>query len=75
MFVYIQADELAAGLLALGVQTGDRVGIWSPNCPEWIIAQYATARAGMILVNQPYTVVNNIVTMVECAALLVATFK
>lgn len=46
-----QADKLAAGLLSLGVERGDRVGIWSHNCPEWILLQYATARAGMILVN------------------------
>ncbi|KAI0237230.1 Medium-chain acyl-CoA ligase ACSF2, mitochondrial, partial [Lamellibrachia satsuma] len=46
-----KADKLAAGLLSLGVRKGDRVGIWSHNCPEWILVQYATARAGMILVN------------------------
>ncbi|KAK2178700.1 hypothetical protein NP493_533g01030 [Ridgeia piscesae] len=46
-----QADRLAAGLMSLGVKRGDRVGIWSHNCPEWILLQYATARAGMILVN------------------------
>ena len=44
-------NDVAAGLIALGLQAGDRVGIWSPNCPEWTIAQYATARAGIILVN------------------------
>lgn len=43
--------DFAAGLLALGVRRGDRVGIWAPNCAEWTIAQFATARAGMILVN------------------------
>ncbi|KAI0222867.1 Medium-chain acyl-CoA ligase ACSF2, mitochondrial, partial [Lamellibrachia satsuma] len=47
----LEADKLAAGLLSLGVRKGDRVGIWSHNCPEWILVQYATARAGMILVN------------------------
>ena len=46
-----RVDALAAGLLALGLEKGDRVGIWSPNRPEWILTQYATARAGMILVN------------------------
>ena len=45
------SDRLAAGLLALGLAPGDRVGIWSPNRPEWILAQYATARIGVILVN------------------------
>ena len=41
----------ARGLLALGIEKGERVGIWAPNCPEWIIIQYATARIGAILVN------------------------
>ncbi len=44
-------DAFAAGLVALGLQPGDRVGIWSPNNAEWIITQYATAKAGLILVN------------------------
>ena len=43
--------ELAAGLLAAGVSKGDRVGIWAPNCPEWTLVQYATAKIGAILVN------------------------
>jgi fatty-acyl-CoA synthase len=41
----------ARALLALGVQPGDRVGVWAPNRYEWVVAQYATARAGAILVN------------------------
>ena len=45
------ADAFAAGLLALGLEPGDRVGIWSPNNAEWVITQFATARAGLILVN------------------------
>ncbi|MDE0376408.1 MAG: AMP-binding protein [bacterium] len=44
-------DLLAMGLLRLGLETGDRVGIWSPNCAEWVWLQYATAKAGVILVN------------------------
>ena len=44
-------DALAKGLMAAGVAAGDRVGIWSPNCPEWTLLQYATARTGAILVN------------------------
>ncbi|WP_035840521.1 AMP-binding protein [Kitasatospora azatica] len=44
-------DVLAHGLLALGVRTGDRVGIWSPNCPEWFLVQYATAQIGAVLVS------------------------
>ena len=45
------AAATAAGLLALGLVKGDRVGIWAPNCAEWTIVQFATARAGLILVN------------------------
>ncbi|MCN9244697.1 AMP-binding protein [Streptomyces sp. RY43-2] len=44
-------DEVARGLLAKGVRTGDRVGIWAVNCPEWVLIQYATARIGAIMVN------------------------
>ena len=44
-------DAFAAGLLALDLEPGDRVGIWSPNNVEWVIAQFATAKAGLILVN------------------------
>ncbi len=44
-------DALAKGLLAAGIEIGDRVGIWAPNCPEWTLLQYATARVGAILVN------------------------
>ena len=42
---------LAAGLLRHGVQAGDRVGLWAPNRPEWVMVQYATAEIGAILVN------------------------
>jgi len=45
------ADKLAAGLLTLGLQPGDRIGIWSPNNSEWVLTQFATAKAGLILVN------------------------
>ncbi|MFF3373788.1 AMP-binding protein [Streptomyces sp. NPDC002680] len=44
-------DAVALGLLDLGVGKGDRVGIWSPNCAEWTLVQYATAKIGAILVN------------------------
>ncbi|MHA7269185.1 AMP-binding protein [Arthrobacter sp. HLT1-20] len=44
-------DALARGLLAAGVGKGDRVGIWAPNVPEWVLIQYATATIGAILVN------------------------
>src|SRR5262245_41989913 len=45
------AAEVGRALLALGVQKGDRVGVWSPNRYEWVVVQYATARTGAILVN------------------------
>src|SRR6202167_3655010 len=44
-------DKLAAGLLTLGLEAGDRIGIWSPNNSEWVLTQFATAKAGLILVN------------------------
>ena len=44
-------DRVARALLALGVAKGERIGIWSPNCAEWTILQYATAKVGAILVN------------------------
>ena len=44
-------DRLARGLLADGVEPGDRVGIWAPNRAEWVLVQYATAKIGAILVN------------------------
>jgi fatty-acyl-CoA synthase len=44
-------DRLARGLLALDVAVGDRVGIWAPNCAEWVLVQLATAKIGAILVN------------------------
>ncbi len=44
-------DILARGLIAAGLRAGDRVGIWAPNCAEWVQLQYATAKAGIILVN------------------------
>ena len=44
-------NRLARGLLARGIAKGDRVGIWAPNCAEWVITQYATAKIGAILVN------------------------
>ncbi len=44
-------DTLARGLIAMGIAAGERVGIWSPNCAEWVLLQYATAKAGVVLVN------------------------
>jgi len=45
-----RTDALASGLLALGLKPGERIGIWSPNCAEWTLTQFAAARAGLILV-------------------------
>ncbi|WP_417234388.1 AMP-binding protein [Arthrobacter sp.] len=44
-------DELARALIGAGITPGERVGVWSPNCAEWTFLQYATAKAGIILVN------------------------
>ena len=44
-------NALARGLIGAGIEKGDRVGVWSPNCAEWTIAQYASAKVGAILVN------------------------
>ncbi|HEX6934798.1 MAG TPA: AMP-binding protein [Streptosporangiaceae bacterium] len=46
-----ETDVLARGLIGAGLAAGDRVGIWAPNCAEWALLQYATAKAGVILVN------------------------
>src|SRR3954467_7539034 len=46
-----RVDAFAAGLLALGFEPGERGAIWGPNCAEWVVTQFATARAGLILVN------------------------
>ncbi len=54
-WTYAELDEhvdmLASGLLEAGIGKGDRVGLWAPNCAEWVLVQYATARIGAILVN------------------------
>jgi fatty-acyl-CoA synthase len=46
-----EVDALAAGLIALGLVPGERIGIWAPNCAAWVVTQFATAKAGLILVN------------------------
>lgn len=46
-----EVDAVARGLIASGVEKGDRVGIWAPNCGEWVILQLATAKIGAVLVN------------------------
>ncbi len=72
--------RLAAGLLALGLEPGDRIGIWSMNRAEWVLAQFATARAGLVLVNiNPAYRSHELeyaLAMVDCRALILArTFK
>jgi fatty-acyl-CoA synthase len=72
-----QADEVAAGLLALGMAKGDRVGIWAPNCVEWVLVQLGTARIGVILVNiNPAYRVSELefaLTKTGCRALILAS--
>ncbi len=72
-----QVESLAAGLLALGLVPGDRIGIWSPNNAEWIVVQFATAKAGLILVNinpaYRLTEVEYALNKVGCKALITAT--
>jgi fatty-acyl-CoA synthase len=46
-----RVDRLAAGLLAMGLRKGNRIGIWAPNRHEWLVTQFATARIGLVLVN------------------------
>src|SRR4051794_30934438 len=46
-----RVDRLARALVAGGLRPGDRMGIWAPNCAEWVLVQYASAKAGVILVN------------------------
>jgi fatty-acyl-CoA synthase len=72
-----RADAFAAGLLALGLRRGDRIGIWSLNRAEWAITQFAAARAGLVLVtiNPAYrlTELEFALNKVGCAALVTAT--
>ncbi len=72
-----EVDTFAAGLLALGLQPGDRIGIWSPNNAEWTITQFATAKAGLILVNlNPAYRLSELeyaLNKVACRALVTAT--
>lgn len=46
----VRADALAAGFLRLGLDPGDRIGVWAPNCAEWALTQFAAAKAGLVLV-------------------------
>ncbi len=75
-----EVDALAGGLLALGLEKGDRVGIWSPNRYEWLLTQFATARVGLVLVtiNPAYRLseVEYVLNKVQAKALVTAaSFK
>ncbi|MBB6427792.1 AMP-binding protein [Sphingopyxis sp. JAI128] len=71
-----RVDAVAAGLLERGLKPGDRVGIWAPNCAEWVVVQLATAKAGLILVNinPAYRVaeLDYALNKVGCTALILA---
>ncbi len=72
-----RATDVAAGLLALGLEPGDRVGIWAPNCAEWVLTQLATGMAGLVLVNinpaYRTTELEYALNKTACRALVLAT--
>ena len=72
-----KVDAFAAGLIALGLTPGERIGIWSPNNAEWVVTQFATAKAGLILVNinPAYRLaeLEYALNKVSCRALITAT--
>ena len=75
-----KVDAFAAGLLALGLEPGERIGIWSQNNAEWAISQFATAKAGLILVNinpaYRLTELEYALNKVQCKALIISpSFK
>src|SRR6267154_265702 len=71
-----RVDDLAAGLMTLGLERGDRVGVWSPNTSEWTLAQFAAAKAGLVLVNvnpaYRRSELEYAMNKVECKALILA---
>ncbi|MBL4741067.1 MAG: AMP-binding protein [Sneathiella sp.] len=71
-----EVDKLASGFIALGLEKGDRIGIWSPNRLEWLLTQFATARIGLIMVNiNPAYRLSELeyaLNKVECKALVTA---
>jgi fatty-acyl-CoA synthase len=75
-----KADDFAAGLAKLGLEPGDRIGIWSPNRAEWVVVQFAAAKAGLVLVNinpaYRTSELEHVMTAVGCKALVTApSFK
>ena len=71
-----RVEELALGFGRLGLEPGDRIGLWSPNCAEWVLTQFATAKAGLVLVNiNPAYLRNELeyaLNKVGCKALILA---
>jgi fatty-acyl-CoA synthase len=71
-----KVEQLAAGFLALGLEPGDRIGIWSPNNMEWVLTQFATAKIGLILVNinpaYRLSELEYVLNKVGCKALILA---
>jgi len=71
-----RANDMAAGLVSMGLIPGDRVGVWAPNCWEWTVTQFATAKAGLILVNinpaYRLSELEYVLNKVGCAALVLA---
>ncbi|WP_417451409.1 AMP-binding protein [Kordiimonas sp.] len=71
------ATDFAAGLLSLGLKPGDRLGIWAPNCAEWVVTQLATAKIGVVLVtiNPAYrrSELCYVLNKVGCRAIVTAT--
>jgi len=71
-----EVNRLATGLIALGIEPGDRVGIWGPNSYEWVLTQFATARIGaiMVCINPAYRLfeLEYVLNKVECKAIIAA---
>ncbi len=75
-----RVNRLAAGLLKLGLNPGDRIGIWSQNCAEWVLTQFATAKAGLVMVNinpaYRRSELEYVLDKVQCSALILSpSFK
>lgn len=72
-----EVERLATGLVALGIEPGDRVGIWAPNCVEWCLTQFATAKIGavMVCINPAYRIyeLEYALNKVQCKAVVIAT--
>ncbi len=69
-----QIDKVARGLMAVGIECGDRVALWAPNCIEWVLIQYATARIGaiMVCVNPAYRTVELKYVLQQSGAKMIA---